>query len=87
MYSSSLHLTSAVDGGGWLTPRLGHFIPGKETQDSNRVCGPQAWSVGVRDNPPPRGFDPQTVQPTASRCIGYSIPAHEPTVCVAVFSM
>ena len=31
-YSSLLSLTSALDGGGCLTPRPGRFIPGKETR-------------------------------------------------------
>ena len=31
-YSSTLPLTSALDGGGWLTPRSGRFTPGKETR-------------------------------------------------------
>ena len=26
-YSSTLSLNSALDGGGWLTPRLGRFTP------------------------------------------------------------
>ena len=29
MYSSTLSLTSALDEGGWSTPRPDHFIPGK----------------------------------------------------------
>ena len=29
MYSSSLSSTSALDGGGWSTPRPGRFTPGK----------------------------------------------------------
>jgi len=29
MYSSSLSLTSALDGGEWTTPRPGHFTPEK----------------------------------------------------------
>jgi hypothetical protein len=29
VYSSTLSLTSALDGGGWSTPRPGRFIPGK----------------------------------------------------------
>jgi hypothetical protein len=29
-YSSTLSLTSAIDGGGWSTPRPGHFTPGKD---------------------------------------------------------
>ena len=30
MYSSTLSSTSALHGGGWSTPRLGRFTPGKE---------------------------------------------------------
>jgi hypothetical protein len=33
-HDSSLFLMSALDGGGWLTPHLGHFTPGKETKYS-----------------------------------------------------
>ena len=28
-YSSTLSVTSALEGGGWLTPRPGRFTPGK----------------------------------------------------------
>jgi hypothetical protein len=31
-YTSTLSLTSALYGGGWLTPRLGRFTSGKETR-------------------------------------------------------
>jgi len=30
MYSSTLPSTSALDGGGWSTPRSGRFTPGKD---------------------------------------------------------
>jgi hypothetical protein len=30
MYSSTLSLTSALDGGGWSTPRSGRFTPGND---------------------------------------------------------
>ena len=30
MYRSALPLTSALDGGGWSTPRPGRFTPGKD---------------------------------------------------------
>jgi len=30
MYSSTLSLTSALDEGGWSTPRPGRFHPGKD---------------------------------------------------------
>ena len=29
-YTCALSLTSALDGGGWSTPRLGRFTPGKD---------------------------------------------------------
>ena len=29
-YSSTLSLTSALDGGGWSTPRPGRFTPGND---------------------------------------------------------
>ena len=29
-YSSTLSLTSALDGDGWSTPRFGRFTPGKD---------------------------------------------------------
>jgi hypothetical protein len=32
MFSSTLSLTSVLDGGGWLTLRPGRFTPGKETR-------------------------------------------------------
>jgi hypothetical protein len=31
MHSSALPSTSALDGGGWSTPRPGRFTPGKDT--------------------------------------------------------
>ena len=68
MYSSTLSLTSALDGGGWLTPRFGRFIRGKETRyqlyrrlDGTQRCG------RVRKNLAPPGFDLWTVYPIASR--------------------
>ena len=30
MYSATLSLTSALDGGGWSTPRPGRFTPGND---------------------------------------------------------
>ena len=44
MYSSTLPLTSALDGGGWSTPRPGRFTPGKVpvpiVQESGLSPGP-----------------------------------------------
>ena len=44
MYSSNLSLTSALDKGGWLTPRPGHFTPPGKTPSTHCIGG---W-VGPR---------------------------------------
>jgi hypothetical protein len=63
-YSSTLSLTSALDGGEWLTPRPGRFTPGKETRYSlyRRLGRPEDRSGRVRKISPLPGFDPRTVQ-------------------------
>jgi hypothetical protein len=43
MYSSTLSLTSALDGGGWSTPRSGRFTPGK---DPVRIVQEAGWALG-----------------------------------------
>ena len=45
-YISTLSLTLALDGGGWLTPRLSRFDPGEETRYPlcRRLSGPPSWS-------------------------------------------
>jgi hypothetical protein len=80
-YSSTLSLTSALDGGGWSTPRPGCFTPGKETRYSlyRRLDGPQGRSELVRKILLPPGFDPLTVYPVASRYTDYSIPSYSYT--------
>ena len=72
MCSSTLPSTSALDGGGWSTPRPGRFTPGKDPVPI--VGGPQGRSGRVRKISPPPGFDPRTVQPVASRYTDYAIP-------------
>jgi hypothetical protein len=56
-YSSTLSLTSAVDVGGWPTPRPGRFTPGKGPIP---ICmgfgGPQGRSGWVRKISPPNGI-------------------------------
>jgi hypothetical protein len=42
-----------------------------------RLGGPQGPSGQVRKILPPPGFNPQTVQPVASRCTNWAIPVHE----------
>ena len=41
-----------------------------------RLGGPQGRSGRVRKISPPPAFDPQTVQPVASRCSDCAVPAH-----------
>ena len=67
-YSSTLSLTSALEGGGLLTPRPGRFTPRKEKPYPlyRRLVGPQGRSGRVRKISSPPGFDPRTVQPVAS---------------------
>jgi hypothetical protein len=61
-YSSTLSLTSALDEGGWLTPRPGRFTPEKKTQYLfyRRLGGPQGRSGRVRKISPSPGFDYRT---------------------------
>ena len=43
MYSSALPSTSAIDGGGWSTPRPGRFTPGK---DPVPIVNEAVWATG-----------------------------------------
>jgi hypothetical protein len=67
-YSSTLSLTSALDGGAWSTPLPGQFTsrerPGTRFK---RLGGPQGRSGRVRKISAPPGFDRRTAQPVASR--------------------
>jgi hypothetical protein len=76
MYSSTLSLTSALDGVGGQ--RLERFNPGKVTRYPlyKRLGGPQGRSGRVRKISPPLGFDLQIVQRVASRYTNCAIPAH-----------
>jgi hypothetical protein len=58
-------------------PRPGHFTPRKETWYPlhRRVGRPQGRSGRVGKISPTLGFDPQTVQPVASRYIEYAVVA------------
>ena len=55
MYSSTLSLTSALDGGGWSTPRPGRFTSGKDpvliVQESGWAPGP-VWTGAENFDPP-----------------------------------
>ena len=68
-YSSTLSLTSALDGVGWTKPRPCLFTP-LERPDTHCIggwVGPRAGLDGPGKSRPPQGFDPRTVQPVASR--------------------
>jgi hypothetical protein len=50
IYICTLPSTSTLDGGGWSTPRPGHFTPGK---DPEPIVGPRGRSGRVRKISPP----------------------------------
>ena len=76
--SSTLSLTLALDGGGWLRTRTGSFFASKETRYPlrRRLGVPQDRSGRLRKISRPRGFDPRTVQLVASRYTDRAILAH-----------
>jgi hypothetical protein len=78
-YSSTLSLTSALDGGvGSQRHTPAALPPGKETLYPlyRRLSGPQGRYGRVRKISPPPGFDPRTLQPVASRYTDWAIPSH-----------
>ena len=68
MYSSTLSLTSALDGMGGQR-HISAALPPEKTLYPlfRRLGGPQGRSGRVRKTSPPLGFDSRTVQPLASR--------------------
>jgi len=69
MYSATLSLTSALNGGGWSTPRPSQDTPGKEPQYPfyRRKLEPWGRSGRMRNILPQPEFEPQTVQSISSR--------------------
>jgi len=68
MYSSTLSLTSALEGVGDQRHAPAALTPGKTRYSLyRRLDGPQGRSGQVRKISPQPGFDPRTVQPVASR--------------------
>ena len=65
MYSSTLPSTSALDGGGYSTPRPGRFTPGKDpvptVQEAGWALGP-VWT-GVENLAPHRDSIPGPSSP------------------------
>jgi len=76
-YSSTLSLTSAVEGvdGQRHTPAASPLGKTRYTL-YRRLGGPQGRSGQGRKISPPTGFDPRIVQPIASRYTDWAIPAH-----------
>ena len=76
MYSSTLSLTSGLDGGALL--HVSAASPTGKTRYPlcRRLSGTQGllWTRASISTPP--GFDPRTVQPVASRCTDWAIPAN-----------
>ena len=72
-YSSTLSLTSALDGVGRQHHALAALPPGKIRYPLyRRLGGPQGRSGQARKISPPLGFDPRTIQPVASRYTGWT---------------
>jgi len=67
-HRSTHSLDSALERGGWSTPRPGRFTSRKDTRypSYRKLCGTQGRSGWVRKISLPPGFGPQTVQPVAS---------------------
>jgi len=67
MYSSTLSLTSALDGAGGQRHDLAALLLRKTRYPLyRRLGGHQGWSGRVQKISPPSVFDPRTVQPVAS---------------------
>jgi hypothetical protein len=73
-YISTLSLTSALDGGGWLAPRPGRFTPETRYPLCKKLGGSQCRSgqkLRISTSP---GVDPRLVEPVASRYTDWAIP-------------
>jgi hypothetical protein len=85
-YSSTLSLTSALDGSGWSTPHPGcltsPLAPQKKTWYPlyRRLGGSKGRSGRVRKFSLTPRFDPRTIQPVASRYTDWTISAPNTTV-------
>jgi hypothetical protein len=74
MYSSTLSLTSALDGVGGQCHALAVLHPGKTQSPLYRRMGGSQGRYGwVQNISPPPGFDPWTIHPVASHCTNCAI--------------
>jgi hypothetical protein len=78
MYSSTVSLTSPLDGGGWSTPRPGRFKPEKDTRYSlyTRLGGPQHRSGRMWENLASTGIRFPAIQSLAIRYTDWAAVAH-----------
>jgi len=76
---SFLNLSPRWGGGGWSTPRLCRFTPGKKTRYPLhiRLRGSQGRSRLVWEISPPPEFDPRIFQSVASHYTDLATPAHD----------
>ena len=73
MYSFTLFLTSALEGGEGQRHAPVDLPPGKTRYPLyRRLGGPQGRSEQVWKLSPPPGFDPRNVQPAGSRYTDYA---------------
>ena len=79
-YSSTLSLTSVLDGCGWSMPRSDHFTPG---EDPILIVQKAGWSGPVWKILPLPGFNPKSIHPVASHCTDYTILSHH-IRCISV---
>ena len=77
-YSSTLSLTSALDGCGWLRLRPA-ALPPRITRYRfyRKVGGPRGRSERVQNISSSPAFDTRTVQSVGSRCTDVTFPAHD----------
>ena len=73
----------ALEGGEGSESRPGRSLPLGKTRYPlyRRLGGPQGRSAQVQKISPPPGFDPQTVQPVASRYTNYATLPTDTNVC------
>jgi hypothetical protein len=74
MYSCTLSLTLAVDGGGWSTPCPSRITPRKDPVPLGGWAPGPVWTGA--EYLTPSEFDLLTVQPVASLYTNYAILAH-----------
>ena len=75
MYSSTLSLTSALNGGGGGQRLAPAALPSGNRPGTHCIGGWVGWSGRGRKISPLPGFDPRTVQPLANRSNDFTIPA------------